>query len=69
MAFFENGADIQYQSTSIRQADKNYNKSCNLCCSIGLRMRCEMCPIEGAHATVVATLAKLNSTSSASAIA
>ena len=68
MAFFEKGADIQYQSTSIQQADRNYNKSCDFCCSVGLRMRCEMCPIEGAHATVVATLAKLTA-GSACAIA
>lgn len=69
MAFFEKGADIQYRSLTVEQANKNYEKSCNICCSLGFRMRCERCPIEGAHNLVVSTLKKLEHDDSAPAIA
>lgn len=51
--FEEIGVEKQYASTSIRQANFHYEKSCYLCSIHGRNIKCTHCHIEGAHAEVI----------------
>ena len=51
--FEEIGVEKQYASTSIRQANFHYEKSCYLCSIHGRNIKCTHYHIEGAHAEVI----------------
>lgn len=60
MNFFEEiGIAKQYDSTSISQAIRNFNHSCELCICRGRNVMCSNCHIRGAHETVV-SIFKMN---------
>jgi len=54
--FMDVGIQKQYDSTTVYQATKNFEKSCALCCYHGYHISCRHCHIEGAHETVVRML-------------
>lgn len=54
--FVDIGVQKQYDSATVYQATKNFEKSCNLCCYHGYHLSCRHCHIEGAHETVVKML-------------
>ena len=47
--FEENGASIQYSARSMPQAVQSFRRSCDMCCSRGLRIDCDRCGIAYAH--------------------
>ena len=56
--FEEIGIDMQHRSTSINQAIRNFNHSCELCTRRGRNVMCSNCHIRGAYETVVSILKK-----------
>ena len=54
--FMDIGIQKQYDSITVYQAKKNFEKSCTLCCYHGYHIECKHCHIEGAHETVVKML-------------
>ena len=47
--FEENGVDLQELSRDKREAERRYQRSCELCCNWGLSIRCDRCAIDCAH--------------------
>lgn len=47
--FEEIGVEHQEQSRNKTEADKKYQRSCELCCNRGLRIQCDRCAIDYAH--------------------
>lgn len=47
--FEQKGVDLQYDSSNYYQAQKRLSYSCNLCCTRGLRIKCESCAISAAN--------------------
>lgn len=57
MSFFEEiGVDMQHRSTSIDQAIRRFDRSCELCTLRGRNIKCSNCHIRGAHETVMSIL-------------
>ncbi|MBR5022884.1 MAG: hypothetical protein IKY18_06760 [Oscillospiraceae bacterium] len=52
----------QYESVTVYQATKNFEKSCDLCCYRGYHLSCRHCHIEGAHETVIKMLTEKKKT-------
>ena len=51
--FEEVGTDIQYSAHSKDQAVKCFKRSCELCCTKGIRIDCDRCAIASTHNSVV----------------
>lgn len=51
--FEEIGVDIQYSSYNKKQAERSFVKSCEMCCTKGIRIDCEKCAIACAHKAVI----------------
>lgn len=50
MTYFESvGVEYQYSSTTIQEADKAFQKSCDKCSAGGKRILCDKCAIAAAH--------------------
>lgn len=47
--FEENGVDLQELSSSRREAERKFQRSCELCCNWGLFIHCDRCAIDCAH--------------------
>lgn len=52
--FEQVGVNYQYDATSIKEANKSFEYSCNCCCSKGIRLSCDKCAIAHTHALIVA---------------
>lgn len=52
--FEQIGANFQHESHSIAEANRNFARSCNTCCSKGIRLDCDYCAISHTHALVIA---------------
>ena len=48
------GVNFQYDATSVEQANKSFEYSCECCCNKGIRLDCDRCAISHAHSLVVA---------------
>ena len=50
MTKFENiGVAHQYESRNIKEANKEFERSCNFCCNNGMHIECKCCCIAFAH--------------------
>ena len=47
--FEEIGVELQEQSWTPKEADRKFQRSCELCCSRGFHIRCDRCAIDCAH--------------------
>lgn len=47
--FIENGVERQNRARNANHAKWCFGYSCELCCSRGLQLKCENCPIQQAH--------------------
>ena len=47
--FEEIGVELQELSRSKREAEKKFQRSCEMCCNWGLPIRCNRCAIDCAH--------------------
>jgi hypothetical protein len=56
--FEQIGVNRQYDSASKYESDRNYNISCNICCSRGMHLNCDSCAISVAHSLTIATFNK-----------
>ena len=52
--FEQVGINLQYAASTIEQANKNFEYSCNCCCNKGMRIDCDRCAISSVHNLVVA---------------
>ena len=52
--FGQVGVNMQYESMTKEMAQKRYSRSCECCCSRGMRIKCEQCAISVVHQLVVA---------------
>lgn len=59
--FFEHGTHLQRASASVREANRRYGLSCNICCSRGYRMDCDRCPIAVSNKETVEVLTAMQS--------
>ena len=48
------GVNRQYESETIREANKAFNHSCDCCCNRGMKIDCDKCSIAFVHSLVVA---------------
>jgi hypothetical protein len=48
------GVNFQYEASSIEQANRSFEYSCECCCTKGIRLNCDRCAIAQAHSLVVA---------------
>lgn len=53
--FQERGIEMQRESITRAEADRNMTRSCSICCSRGLCASCDGCPIAAAHKFVIDT--------------
>ena len=55
MGFFENGIRLQFEATTISQANKRFWYGCNeMCIPRGINIRCKDCKIRVANEIVIA---------------
>lgn len=52
-AFEAYGVDYQINARSIKEAKRNFRKSCNDCATKGKYISCEKCDIANAHRDVI----------------
>ena len=52
--FEQVGINYQYDATSIREANKSFQHSCDCCCNKGMHLDCDHCAISHVHSLVVA---------------
>lgn len=52
--FEQVGINYQYNATSIREANKAFQHSCDCCCHKGMHLDCDHCAISHVHSLVVA---------------
>lgn len=52
--FEQLGINYQMESANKRDAIKNFENSCNICCYHGIHIDCDHCTIAAAHHMVVA---------------
>lgn len=52
--FEQVGINYQYDATSIREANKAFQHSCDCCCNKGMHLDCDHCAISHVHSLVVA---------------
>lgn len=57
--FEQRGVELQYEACSVREADRKFSYSCNVCCSRGVRIECDRCAIRATHDMTVASFATL----------
>ena len=57
--FEEIGVERQYGSTNPREAVRNYERSCKICCERGVCLNCQRCSIPMAHRSMMQTFAVL----------
>ena len=48
------GVNRQYESETVREANKAFNHSCNCCCNRGMKIDCDKCSIAFVHSLVIA---------------
>lgn len=53
------GANYQYDSYSVYEANRNFKNSCRACCNRGIQLDCDRCAISVAHDLVLATFEEL----------
>ena len=51
--FEEKGIELQKLSRSPREADRRYERSCEICCITGKRICCDRCGIDYVHKQVI----------------
>lgn len=57
MSYFEAiGVDYQYNATSVLDADYQFQKSCDICCTTGKHLDCGKCHIASAHDNIILAL-------------
>ena len=57
MSYFEQlGVNFQYNSRSIEEATKNFERSCDKCCNTGKHIECDRCHIASVHNDVLLIL-------------
>ena len=54
--FFEHGVYLQQHAVSVREANRKYATSCNICCNRGFRVDCDRCPIAVSNKQTVEVL-------------
>ena len=54
--FEQIGVNLQNESDSIKEAQRKFSRSCEICCNRGLRISCGKCSIAIAHNLTVAAL-------------
>lgn len=47
--FFDKGVELQLNSRTETECNKNMEISCSICCSRGYNVKCDQCPIASAH--------------------
>lgn len=52
--FEQVGINYQYDATSVREANKSFQYSCDCCCHKGMHLDCDHCAISHVHSLVVA---------------
>ena len=52
--FEQVGINYQYDATSVREANKSFQHSCDCCCNKGMHLDCDHCAISHVHSLVVA---------------
>lgn len=53
--FEQVGVNYQYDALSKREAERSFQRSCNVCCNRGMRIDCDRCAIAFAHSLVMAS--------------
>ena len=48
------GVNYQYDATSVEEANKSFQYSCECCCNKGIRLNCDCCAIAYVHNLIVA---------------
>lgn len=43
------GSELQFDSGSLYEANRNFKYSCRLCCNRGFQIECDRCAIRHAH--------------------
>ena len=58
--FQEIGVNRQYGATSMADANRQFERSCECCCNKGVQLDCDRCDIAFVHSLVVAIFADIN---------
>lgn len=58
MKFIEIAIRYQQNSSTIEEATKMFNRSCDICCLRGLHLDCDHCQIEAVHKMTVSILSE-----------
>ena len=54
--FERKGCEIQMDAQTVPQAVRNFEYSCKVCCTRGIRISCDRCAIAVTHENVVAAI-------------
>lgn len=57
--FEEIGASFQQNSCSIEQANRRFERTCDKCCTLGLRIDCESCGVAHANKHFIETIERV----------
>lgn len=55
-AFESRGIEFLNRSRSSSFADEQFERSCNRCCSMGIRIECDRCAIRATHEHIIKVL-------------
>ena len=56
MKFIQNSINKQQEAVTKKEALKMFSLSCNICCTRGIQIQCEQCPIKAAHELTMSVL-------------
>jgi hypothetical protein len=59
MKFVQISKNLQDACSTPEDAKRAFATSCNICCSRGIKMDCDRCPVKAHHELVVAVMADL----------
>ena len=60
MKFIEMAIHYQNIASTKKEAVKNFERSCTICCNRGLHLDCDRCPISTVHNMTIAVLDDIN---------
>jgi len=52
--FIQTSINLQTTAATKEEAQKNFKTSCTICCSRGIKMDCDRCPVKTHHELVAA---------------
>lgn len=53
MSFVEMAIELQHSSSTVEEAKKRFDTSCNICCKKNIKTPCEKCTVENTHRLMI----------------